>query len=39
MTGYVVAGYSVTLGGIVAYVVWVLGRERSLRRDVSQGER
>jgi hypothetical protein len=34
MTGYVVAGYSVTLGGIVAYAAWVLVRERALRREV-----
>ena len=39
MSGYVVAGYTVTVGGIVAYVLWVLGRERSLRRDVSQDTR
>jgi hypothetical protein len=36
VTGYVVAGYSVTLGGLVAYAAWVLARERSLKRDVPQ---
>jgi hypothetical protein len=38
MTGYVIAGYTVTLGGIVAYAVWVLLRERALRREVPQDE-
>jgi hypothetical protein len=38
MTGYVVAGYTVTLGGIVAYAAWVLLRERALRREVPQDE-
>jgi hypothetical protein len=36
VTVYVVAGYSVTLGGLVAYAAWVLVRERALRRDVPQ---
>jgi len=38
VTGYVVAGYTVTLGGIVAYAAWVLLRERALRREVPQDD-
>ena len=36
MTAYVVAGYSLSLGGLVAYAAWVLLRERALERDVPQ---
>jgi hypothetical protein len=39
VTSYVVAGYSVTLGGIVAYAAWVLLRERALHREVPQDDR
>ena len=32
MTGYVAAGYTVTLGTLIAYAFWVVRRERALRR-------
>jgi hypothetical protein len=33
VTAYVVAGYTVSLGGLVAYAAWVLLREHALKRD------
>lgn len=31
MSGYVIAGYAVTLGGIGTYVLWTLRRRNRLR--------
>jgi heme exporter protein CcmD len=30
--GYVVAGYGITIGTLVAYAAWVLARGRKLKR-------
>lgn len=37
MSGYVIAGYAVTISGIGTYVLWTLRRRRHLRAAAAPG--
>jgi hypothetical protein len=39
VTGYVVAGYAVTLGGLASYALWVVRRERVLKRSAPRRDK